>query len=111
MSRQPTEEEIKETNPNMTKTCDKCFLVVNADRNFGTFENMLTLNLSGGYCEFVDSIAVKNPEELEFALCHKCAHAFFSKFLNIHTPRGYHPKTSDKFCEGWTLYDTGEASA
>lgn len=101
MSRQPTRAEIIETNANLTKTCDKCSLVMNADKYYGTFPNALTINMSGGYGEYVDAVALK-PAELEFTLCHKCAHklmkTFFSQWEFFH----WHPQTKDKYCDGWT---------
>ncbi len=102
MTRPPTPEEIRATNPNMTQRCDKCDLVMNADANFGTFENMLTLSLSGGYMEYVDSVAIPD-EELEFHLCHKCAHKLMAQFFSQWDLTSWHPRTEDKYCDGWTM--------
>ena len=99
MSRKPTRAEIIETNPNMTMHCDKCELVMNADKNYGTFENALTLNVSGGYGEYVDTLDPNSPE-FEFTLCHKCAHKLM-KFFSHWDLSSWHPKTKDKYCDGW----------
>ena len=80
MSRPPTPAEIRLTNPNMTMQCSKCYLVMNANADYGTFENMLTINMYGGYGEYVDSAFLKD-EELEFYLCHKCAHKLMKTFF------------------------------
>jgi hypothetical protein len=102
MSRTPTPQEIMDTNPNMTKQCDKCDLIVRADANYGTFQNMLTLTMSGGYGEYVDSYALK-PEELEFYLCHKCAHKLMAQFFSQWEFMRWHPRTKDRYCDGWTM--------
>ena len=81
--------------------CDKCGLVTLVDQNFNTFDNMLTLTASGGYGEYVDSAFIK-PENLEFNLCHKCAHRFMKRFLHVNTTR-WHPRTKDRYCDGWVF--------
>ena len=101
--RNPTPAEIRETNPNMTKTCDKCSLVMNASEHFGTFENSLTVTMSGGYDEFVDSFAL-DAKGLEFTLCHKCAHKLM-KFFSHWDFSHWHPRTADKYCDGWRMQD------
>ena len=107
MPRQPTQAEIRATNGNLTTRCDKCTLEMWSDENYGTFPNALTLTMSGGYGEFVDTI---NPDskEFEFTLCHKFAHklmkTFFSKWEFSH----WHPLTEEKFCDGWTYSNGGE---
>jgi len=102
MSRPPTQAEIRATNPNMIQRCDKCHLVVHADKNYGTFENMLTMEMSGGYAEYVDSIAL-NTEQLTFHLCHECAHELMRTFFGDWELRGWHPRTEDKYCDGWKI--------
>ena len=102
MSRQPTPQEIKQTNSNLTKQCDRCDLLVRADANYGTFENMLTLTMSGGYNEYVDVIDPSSPE-FEFTLCHKCAHKLMAQFFSQWATQGWHPRTTDKYCDGWTM--------
>ena len=102
MSRKPTRAEIMETNPNMTQRCDKCALVVQANEFFGTFDNMLTLSMSGGYSEYVDSYALSEAA-LEFHLCHKCAHKLMTQFFSQWDLSGWHPRTKDKYCDGWTM--------
>lgn len=105
MSRQPTPAEIRETNPNMHKRCDKCSEVLYANADYGTFDNALTLTASGGYGEYVDSAFLK-PEELEFMLCHKCAHKLMKTFFGNYDFFRWHPKTKDKFCDGWSYLDS-----
>ena len=100
MARNPTPAEIRETNPNMTKRCDSCHIVMYANADFGTFENALTLNMSGGYGEYVDS-AIAKPSELEFTLCHKCGHKLMAKFFSSWDFGNWHSRTSDKYCDGW----------
>ena len=102
MSRPPTQAEMRETNPNMKQTCDKCHLVVYGDKNYGTFENMLTISLSGGYAEYVDSV-VLTEDELEFHLCHKCAHQLMKTFFGNWELSGWHERTKDKYCDGWKI--------
>ena len=101
MSRQPTRAEIIETNANMTKTCDKCSLVMSADKYYGTFPNALTINMSGGYGEFVDTIH-PSSKEFEFTLCHKCAHKLMKTFFSQWEFSSWHPRTEDKYCDGWS---------
>jgi hypothetical protein len=107
MPRQPTQAEIWATNANLTTRCDKCTLEMNADRNYGTFPNALTLKMSGGYGEFVDTI---NPDskEFEFTLCHKCAHKLMKTFFSQWEFSHWHPRTAEKFCDGWTYSNGGE---
>ena len=100
--RKPTPAEIRETNPNVTKNCDSCEKSMSLDENYGTFENSLTINMSGGYGEYVDTIDPTN-QEFEFFLCHKCAHTMMAKFFPHWSFRHWHPKTDDKFCDGWTI--------
>ena len=102
MSRQPTQAEIKETNPNMTLTCDSCYLVMNANADYGTFENALTINMSGGYGEYVDSAFLKE-KEVEFCLCHECAHKLMKSFFGDWDLSRWHPRTKDKYCDGWRI--------
>lgn len=102
MSRQPTPAEIRETNRNVTKKCDSCSVVMVADEFFGTFDNSLTFQINGGYSEYVDSGFIGH-EELEFVLCHKCAHKMMSKFFPQWSFSHWHPKTEDKYCDGWTF--------
>jgi len=104
VSRPPTPAEIRETNPNMTLECSKCYLVVNANADYGTFENMLTINMYGGYGEYVDSAFLKD-EELEFYLCHKCAHQLMKTFFGDWDTSRWHPRTKDKYCDGWRISD------
>lgn len=101
--RNPTPEEIRETNPNMTQTCDKCSLVMYANEHFATFDNSLTITMSGGYGEYVDSIVLKE-KECEFTLCHKCAHKLM-KFFGQWDFSHWHPRTVDKYCDGWRYQD------
>ena len=108
MSRQPTRAEIIETNANMTKKCDSCFLEMNADKYYGTFENMLTFQVSGGYNEYVDTVIVGSKEH-EFSLCHKCAHSMMAKFFPHYDLSNWHPKTSDKFCNGWSPWGVADS--
>lgn len=108
MSRPPTQAEMRETNPNMKQTCDKCHLVVYGDKNYGTFENMLTMQLSGGYAEYVDSM-VFSDEEMTFHLCHKCAHELMRTFFGDWDLAGWHPRTKDDYCDGWKLQDWYDA--
>jgi len=107
MSRQPTPAEIRETNPNMTLTCDSCYLVINANADYGTFENTLTINMSGGYGEYVDSAFLKE-KEVEFYLCHKCAHKLMKSFFGDWDLSGWHPRTKDKYCDGWKIREITE---
>ena len=107
--REPTPQEVKETNPRMTRACDKCGLVVRANAHFGTFENMLSITMSGGYGEYVDSVGVRNPEDLEFALCHKCAHNLMNRFFGKWVTPNWHPRTKDRYCDGWR-HDYNEAN-
>ena len=102
MSRPPTPAEIRLTNPNMTMQCSKCYLVMNANADYGTFENMLTINMCGGYGEYVDSAFLKD-EELEFYLCHKCAHELMKTFFGDWGTSRWHPRTDDKYCDGWKI--------
>lgn len=102
MSRPPTSQEIRETNPNMTKQCDKCDLVITANADFGTYENMLWITMSGGYGEYVDAVGAKE-DELEFALCHKCAHELMAQFFGQWVTSNWHPRTEDSYCDGWTM--------
>lgn len=104
MSRPPTPAEIMATNPNMTLQCSKCYLVQNANSAYGTFENMLTINMSGGYGEYVDSAFLRD-EELEFYLCHECAHLLMKTFFGDWNLSGWHPRTEDKYCDGWEISD------
>jgi len=101
MSRKPTRAEIIATNANMTKKCDSCFLVMNANKYFGTFENMLTFHVSGGYNEFVDTVFPED-DKYKFNLCHKCAHKMMAKFFPHFDVGNWHSKTNDKFCNGWS---------
>ena len=102
MSRPPTPEEIRATNPNMTRMCDKCDLVMYGDANFGTFEHMLTLSLSGGYMEYVDSVVVPE-QELDFHLCHECGHKLMIEFFGQWDYTRWHFRTKDKYCDGWSF--------
>jgi hypothetical protein len=102
MSRPPTPDEIRATNPNMTMTCDKCYLVMNANADFGTFENMLTMTMSGGYNEYVDNVNIPT-NEVEFRLCHKCAHELMKTFFGDWVTSGWHPRTDDEYCDGWKI--------
>lgn len=104
MPRKPTPAEIIETNPNMTQKCDSCFLVMNADKYYGTFENMLTFKVLGGYNEYVDTIE-PDRKEFEFHLCHKCAHKMMGKLFPHYDLSKWHPRTDDKFCDGWRRED------
>lgn len=104
MSRKPTPAEVRETNRNLTKSCDKCFIEMTANEHFGTFENSLTLTMSGGYNEYVDSVVVKE-KELEFTLCHKCAHKLMKTFFGSWEYSHWHPRTKDKYCDGWRRED------
>jgi hypothetical protein len=101
MTRKPTQAEIILTNENLTQTCDKCSKVMQADGNYGTFPNALTLNVSGGYGEFVDTI-YPDSKEFEFNLCHKCAHKLMKSFFPQWSFSHWHPRTEEKFCDGWT---------
>lgn len=100
MARKPTRAEIIETNTNMTVRCDKCDVVMHANKHFGTFENMLTLRVEGGYMEYVDTID-PSSKEYEFHLCHKCAHKLM-RFFKHWDFQNWHPWTNEKFCDGWT---------
>jgi hypothetical protein len=102
MSRPPTPQEIRDTNPNMTMQCDSCYLVMHANADFGTFENALTINMSGGYQEYVDTAFI-NAKEVEFNLCHKCAHKLMKSFFGDWAVSGWHPRTKDKYCDGWRI--------
>lgn len=102
MARKPTQAEILATNGNLSKRCDKCSVQMWADKNYGTFPNALTLTMSGGYGEFVDAVAL-NPAELEFNLCHKCAHKLMKTFFSQWDFSNWHPRTEDKYCDGWTI--------
>lgn len=102
MGRAPTPAEIRETNPNVTLECSKCETVMRLDANYGTFKNSLTLTMSGGYDEYVDSAVIKN-EELEFNLCHKCAHELMAQFFPDWSFSHWHPLTKDKYCDGWSI--------
>ncbi len=104
MARKPTRAEIIATNENMSQKCDSCFLVMYANKYYGTFDNMLTFKVSGGYGEYVDTI-YPDSKEFEFNLCHKCAHKMMSKFFPHYDLSGWHPRTDDKFCNGWRLQD------
>jgi hypothetical protein len=107
MSRKPTAEEIRETNPNITKKCDRCNITMNANKDYATFENSLTLSMTGGYGEFVDSAFI-NPKELEFMLCHKCGHKLMKEFFSQWVFSNWHPRTKDKYCDGWIYNKEGE---
>lgn len=102
MARKPTRAEIIETNANLTQKCDSCFIVVNADKYYGTFPNMLTFRVEGGYGEYVDTLD-PNSKEFEFHLCHKCAHKMMNKFFSQWDLSGWHPRTKDKYCNGWSM--------
>lgn len=101
MTRQPTRAEIIETNANVYQQCDSCHIKVYMDKYYGTFPNMLTLRAEGGYGEYVDTIDPNSPE-FEFHLCHKCGHKLMNKFFKQWDFSKWHPKTDDKFCDGWT---------
>lgn len=101
MPRNPTRAEIIETNSNMTQKCDKCFVVMYADKYYGTFENMLTFKVEGGYGEYVDTID-PNSKEFVFNLCHKCGHKLMA-FFPEYDLSNWHPRTADKFCNGWSI--------
>jgi hypothetical protein len=107
MPRKPTRAEIIETNAYLTQRCDSCELVVYADKYYGTFENMLTFKVEGGYGEYVDTIH-PNSKEFEFHLCHKCAHKLMDKFFKHYDLSNWHPRTAEKFCNGWTPTDWSE---
>jgi hypothetical protein len=77
---------------------------MNASEHFGTFENSLTIKMSGGYNEYVDSFALKE-KELEFTLCHKCAHKLMKSFFGNWDFSHWHPRTEDKYCDGWRRED------
>lgn len=100
MPRKPTRLEIIETNASVYQQCDSCHIKVYMDKYYGTFENMLTLRAEGGYNEYVDTIN-PNSKEFEFHLCHKCAHKLMNRFFKEWDFSGWHPKTDDKFCDGW----------
>lgn len=102
MSRPPTPDEIRATNPNMTMECDKCRIVMNANADFGTFDNMLTMTMSGGYGEYVDTVFIPT-KEIEFRLCHKCAHELMRTYFGEWETSGWHPRTEDKYCDGYRI--------
>ena len=104
MARKPTPAEIRETNPNVTKSCDSCQKVMTADEFYGTFENMLTFKVLGGYMEYVDTVD-PDRSEYEFNLCHKCGHKLMDKFFPHYDLSHWHEKTAEKFCKGWISSD------
>jgi len=108
MSRQPTRAEIVATNANMTKKCDSCSLVISADKYYGTFENMLTFQVSGGYNEYVDTMFPED-DKYKFSLCHKCAHSMMAKFFPHYDLSNWHPRTNDKFCDGWSPWGVSDS--
>ena len=105
MSRPPTPEEIRATNPNMLQRCDKCDLAQHASEHFGTFDNMLTLTASGGY---VDNYGISEGAR-EFHLCHRCAHKLMAQFFSQWDLSGWHSRTQNKYCDGWTIQDWSDS--
>jgi hypothetical protein len=71
------------------------------NKDYRTFENCLTLTLTGGYGEFIDTWA---NEGEELFLCHECGHLLMDVFKNLNI-KGWHPKTDDPYCNGWTIED------
>lgn len=65
-------------------------------------DNALIIYLDGGYSQFIDAEA---DTKERFVLCHKCGHEYMTDFMNIPAKdyKGWHPKTDDPFCEGWTI--------
>jgi hypothetical protein len=49
-----------------------------------------------------------NSKEFEFHLCHKCAHKLMDKFFKHYDLSNWHPRTAEKFCNGWTPTDWSE---
>ena len=99
MSRQPTPQEIAETNQNITRQCDSCHTTLVRNPDFRTFDNALTLTITGGYGEFIDTL---NMGE-EFFICHQCGHELMANMFSTFDITGWHPKTEDPFCDGWTI--------
>jgi hypothetical protein len=61
----------------------------------------LEIDLNGGYAMFVDNWM--NSPVFNYLLCHKCAHEFI-RWVGIpdSASKGFHPRTDDSFCNGWT---------
>ena len=102
--RKPTPEEIRMTNPNVTKNCDSCNTLQRASETFGTFENALFFKVEGGYEEYVDTV-FGSKGEYDFFLCHKCAHKLMKQFFPHWDFSHWHPRTTDKYCDGWRRED------
>ena len=98
MPRNPTPQEIAETNKITQRACDSCNTTVQRDMHYRTFFDSLTITFTGGYGEFVDTVF----EEPEFFLCHQCAHKLVEMLPRFNT-KDWHPKTGDQFCNGWTI--------
>jgi hypothetical protein len=85
-----------------TRRCDSCLYEAERNHDYGTFENCLTLTLTGGYGEFVDTWQDAGEE---LFLCHMCSHELMSMMFSRLDIKNWHPKTEDKYCNGWTMED------
>lgn len=99
MPRNPTPQEIAETNRVTQRACDSCHITVERDMHYRTFPDSLTITFSGGYGEFVDTVF----EEPEFFLCHQCAHELVANMFPTFDTKDWHPKTADPYCDGWSI--------
>lgn len=83
--------------------CHKCGKTIPSMFNdYSMPENVLYLNMSGGYGQFFDTWD-EPKETTEIILCHKCGHEFMTNFMGVPASKysWWHPKTKDEYCEGW----------
>lgn len=86
--------------------CSKCKVKL-VRTGFGGYENSLTVDLHGGYVEFVDTIVFSNEQmtnyPLSHRLCHQCAHSLLNWLeVPMKNIEGWHPRSEgDDFCEGY----------
>lgn len=99
MPRNPTPQEIAETDPVVHRACDSCHTTVERDMHYRTFPDSLTITFSGGYGEFIDTVFADE----EFFLCHQCGHELMDNMFPTFNIKSWHPKTEAPYCDGWTI--------
>lgn len=99
MPRNPSAQEIAETNRVIQRACDSCHTVVERNQDYRTYFDSLTITFTGGYGEFIDTVF----EEPEFFLCHQCAHELMANMFPTFDIKNWHPKTEAPYCDGWTI--------
>ena len=85
--------------------CDRCDTLIKPVMGIPEMhgDNVLNVNLSGDYSQFIDN-DLNDPEpHTRIQLCHKCGHDFMTVFMGIPATEytHWHPASGDDYCEGW----------